>query len=341
MGGLRKSLHDHNPVVVRGKPAGAYSEWFKLVVTPLLTPLQATFYPLGVPLRIVANHSSVIEAAREEWQHWTRILNVAPVSLRFDVSAEETDSLPPPVAFSPAHDLPRWTSDDKNHAWGDTNAGVVRALITPRVAQDSAWLLYHFLDPMALQTITALHLAPIHASCVALNGRGILLCGDSLAGKTSLAYACARRGFTYVSDDASYLIRNRAAERVVVGNPHWIRLRPDAPQFFPELADHPTAVRGNGKEMLRVATKSRPDLKTTAFAPIDRIVFLRRDSKSPAKISRLDPKIMRAWVDQFFYKWDREVIFAQREAFGTLLAGVRVQALEYSDLEAAVDVLSK
>jgi len=46
-------------------------------------------------------------------------------------------------------------------------------------------------------------------------------------------------------------------------------------------------------------------------------------------------------VDQFFYKWDREVIFAQSEAFGTLLAGVRVQALEYSDLEAAVDVLSK
>ena len=310
-------------------------------VPSLLSPLQATFYPLGVPVRVVSNCSSVLDTARDEWQHWTRILNVPPVSLRFDVSTDETDSLPPPVVFSPAHDLPKWTSDAKNHAWGDTHGRVVRANITQRVARDAAWLLYHFLDPMALQTITALHLAPIHASCVARDGRGILLCGDSHAGKTSLAYACARHGFTYVSDDASFLIRNRAAERVVVGNPHWIRLRPEATKFFPELADHPTAVRGNGKTMIRIATQSRPDLSTSATAPIDRIVFLRRDSKSPAKISRLDPKIVRAWVDQFFYKWDREVIFAQREAFGTLLAGVRVQALEYSDLEAAVDVLSK
>ena len=306
-----------------------------------MSPLQATFYPLGVPVRVVSNCSSVLDTARDEWQHWTRILNVPPVSLRFDVSTDETDSLPPPVVFSPAHDLPKWTSDEKNHAWGDTHGRVVRANITQRVARDAAWLLYHFLDPMALQTITALHLAPIHASCVARDGRGILLCGDSHAGKTSLAYACARHGFTYVSDDASFLIRNRAAERVVVGNPHWIRLRPEATKFFPELADHPTAVRGNGKTMIRIATQSRPDLSTSATAPIDRIVFLRRDSKSPAKISRLDPKIVRAWVDQFFYKWDREVILAQREAFGTLLAGVRVQALEYSDLEAAVDVLSK
>jgi len=296
-------------------------------------------------VRIAANCSSVLDTARVEWEHWKRILNVAPVSLRFDVSSDETGEIPPPVVFSPAHDLPKWTADANNHAWGDTHAGVVRAIITPRVARDSSWLLYHFLDPMALQTITALHLAPIHASCVALNGRGILLCGDSQAGKTSLAYACARRGssqgWTYVSDDASYLIRNRAAERVVVGNPFWIRLRPDAPKLFPELAGQPVTMRGNGQNMLRVATKSRPDLTTAATAPIDRIIFLRRDSKSPAKISRLDPKIVRAWVDQFFYRWDREVIFAQREAFGTLLAGVRVQALEYSDLEAAVDVVSR
>src|SRR5258708_2302443 len=237
----------------------------------LLPLLQATFYPLGVPVRIAANDPAVLDTAREEWEHWSRILNVAPVSLRFDVTSDETDELPPPVVFSPAHDLPQWTSDAKNHAWaavrsGNVRSGVVRATITPRVAHDSAWLLYHFLDPMALLTITALHLAPIHASCVARNGRGILLCGDSQAGKTSLAYACARRGqgWTYVSDDASYLIRNRAAERVVVGNPHWMRLRPDAPRFFPELAGHPETVRGNGKTILRVATSGLANLNTAA-----------------------------------------------------------------------------
>ncbi len=127
----------------------------------------------------------------------------------------------------------------------------------------------------------------------------------------------------------------------MVGNPHWIRLRSDSPRFFPELLGHPETVRGNGKTILRVATSGLANLNTAATAPIDRIIFLRRDAGPVAKLSRLDPKIVRAWCDQFFYKWDREVVFAQREAFSTLLAGVRVEALEYSELEAAVDVLAK
>ncbi len=78
---------------------------------------------------------------------------------------------------------------------------------------------YHFLEAAALAHIVNRHAAPVHAACVERQGRGVLLCGDSGAGKSSLAFACARAGWTYVTDDASFLI-NGESERRVVGNCH-------------------------------------------------------------------------------------------------------------------------
>ncbi len=53
-------------------------------------------------------------------------------------------------------------------------------------------------------------------------------------GKSSLAYACACRGWTYVSDDASSLLRS-GTERKVIGNSRLFRFRPAAVDLFPEL----------------------------------------------------------------------------------------------------------
>ena len=46
-----------------------------------------------------------------------------------------------------------------------------------------------------------------HASCVALNGRGLLILGRSGAGKSGLALELMARGATLVSDDRTVLTR--------------------------------------------------------------------------------------------------------------------------------------
>ncbi len=109
--------------------------------------------------------------------------------------------------------------------------------------------------------IEARHFCPIHAACIALNGRAVLLCGNSGAGKTSLAYACAKKGWTYLSGDATYIVRNRP-DRTVAGRPFSIRFRAEARELFPELSEFaprgaPEGKAGSGDRHRRTRTDCR------------------------------------------------------------------------------------
>jgi serine kinase of HPr protein (carbohydrate metabolism regulator) len=57
----------------------------------------------------------------------------------------------------------------------------------------------------------------VHASCVAIDGRAVLISGPSGAGKSDLALRLLDRGFTLVSDDQT--IVRRDGERLVASAP--------------------------------------------------------------------------------------------------------------------------
>lgn len=57
----------------------------------------------------------------------------------------------------------------------------------------------------------------LHASCVALDGRAVLISGPSGAGKSDLALRLIDRGFTLVSDDQT--IVRKSNDRVVATAP--------------------------------------------------------------------------------------------------------------------------
>jgi hypothetical protein len=48
-------------------------------------------------------------------------------------------------------------------------------------------------------------LVPLHAACVGLNGRGILLMGSSGAGKSTVALQCLLEGFDFLSEDSVFV----------------------------------------------------------------------------------------------------------------------------------------
>ena len=61
----------------------------------------------------------------------------------------------------------------------------------------------------------------LHASCVAINGRGVLILGPSGAGKSALALQLIALGATLVADDRTDVIRH--ADQVIASVPENIR----------------------------------------------------------------------------------------------------------------------
>lgn len=72
---------------------------------------------------------------------------------------------------------------------------------------------------------------PIHAASVALDGRGILIVGQSGSGKTSTAIACALHGWDYLGDDAVIVRSDPCRVSSLYTS---ARLRADTFHLFPE-----------------------------------------------------------------------------------------------------------
>ena len=86
-------------------------------------------------------------------------------------------------------------ADADNFGVADFDNGRTRMVVSTAAVRYPLYLRQFFLECAAGGHIATLHVTPVHAGCVVLEGRGVLLCGDSGAGKSSLSYACARAGW--------------------------------------------------------------------------------------------------------------------------------------------------
>jgi hypothetical protein len=247
-------------------------------IDPLLhdidLPLQAACYPIGFPLRLATNSRDVIEAAAESWGTYTaRDFAVPPLDLRFIVQAEPGSAEQP--EFRSQGQLFSIVSDRYNYATFDSRTMSGYCFITEETASHHLKLRLHFLEAMVYMLLAQRYVCPMHAACVARDGSGALLCGPSTAGKTTLSYACARAGFTYVADDCTWLLAD-SHDRMAIGKPHLARFRNDAPRFFPELEGYATRAYPNGKLTIEVPITDFPQIQTARRVPIDRVIMIER-----------------------------------------------------------------
>jgi hypothetical protein len=260
-----------------------------IIADPLRTTIElphtARLYPLGFPLIVESNSPSAIRAARESWAEFPRAFDEPPVRLSLGVQGESSE-LPAGPTFLRRQHLLSIVSDARNSIVCDLKQGFGFGWVTEKVASSGPFLRYHFLEAAALTMITDLYLTPVHGGLVERSGRGILLCGESFAGKSTLAYACARAGWTLISDDATFLVRQRE-DRYGIGNPFSLRFREDARRLFPELGAHLAGTRPNGKIGLEVATRDLPGIRTATGATIEHVVFLNRHAGGEARLKTL------------------------------------------------------
>lgn len=309
---------------------------------PLLTrfemPLEASYYPFGFPVEIATNSEDVLAAAEEQWGMFRKIFSVPPVRLRIGVLGGPPElELTEPVRRSQGH-LLTIIGSCSDFAVCDFKQGFAFAWVAASTARNHSYLHTQYIDGTLFCLLHSLYMAPIHAACVALKGKGLLLCGDAEAGKSSLAYACARKGWTFITDDLSDIVRHWETA-TVVGNPYRIRLREPAVSTFPELRDHPITLRANGERAIEIATAQFPNLLTAPYSPVDYMLFLRRQSSGGASLKPYSKEEAWAWLAQVLCLGEEETRQAQAVALRRLLS-LEILEFRYSDLDSAVEKLA-
>ena len=297
--------------------------------TPL--PLESEFFPMGYPVHIATNSAHLLVAARRIWSPYPRLSDHSPLRIRVVVTPASSTSPPPAPVYRGREHLITAVASADTFAAADLRSGFAFATATRAWRADE--LTYHLLEPLAYSLIGAKHVTFAHASCVSLNGRTVVLCGDSGAGKTCLAFACARNGWTFLTGDAVAIVRGRDDYRVI-GRPYEIRFRQSARALFPELQELTASVRPNGKNDIEAAPQDL-GIAWTLEGTASHIVFLDRFASSTrASIEPYSRNEAQAHLEQSIRFGDEIIRREQRETFINFLR-LPVARLRYSDVHSA------
>ena len=164
-----------------------------------------------------------------------------------------------------------------------------------------------------------------------------LLAGESGAGKTCLAFACARKGWTFLSGDATAIVRGRTDHRVL-GRPFEIRFRETARQLFPELEGFPRVIRPNGKDDIEIDPRDLR-LKCALESTARQVVFLERSPHPISAVAEEFPRIQALHhLEQAVCFGDESSRSEQLRSLETLLT-LPTHRLRYYDLDSAERVL--
>jgi hypothetical protein len=307
----------------------------KHLVEPPEFPFHATFYPLGFPAVIRTNSEGVLKQYEEMWGKFTKQHDIEPLRAEVQVVESNTTACPPEPTHRYMQPLMMCVADTDNYSVVDLEDCYTKIVISRAALRHRLYAQYFLLGTPACCVATR-YTTPVHAGCVALDGRGVLLCGDSGAGKSTLAYACARAGWTFVSDDGSFLL-NGGTRRLMAGDCHKVRFRPSAAQLFPEIAGLDITPRAAGKPSIELPTAQMTHIASAQTARVDFIVFLNRRTSSAPQLVPYRRDVARHFMRQTLYG-PAELLAVQYRAIERLLTA-EVFELRYTDLDWAIDRL--
>jgi hypothetical protein len=300
-------------------------------------PRLIRLYPLGQPVEIATNSGFIENAVHALWSRFPNIFGDSAIALRIGVSEQDAEISCTRVTTRGQEHLVSMVGGANNFGVADLRRGFGFAWLTRDVAANIPLVISGFLEPLVYLMVSARHFAQVHGACVSLRRQGVILCGESGAGKTCLAYACARAGWRLVSGDAIQIARSSAGSHIV-GRPYTLRFRESARLLFPELRSFPASLSLHGKADIEVETADLAidsELETEA----SHVVFLNREPGVRAPFLDAVPfEEAFAYMLRVVFYGDEGLRIAQKQSLAEFLQRP-VLRLTYSDLNDAERVL--
>lgn len=306
------------------------------LLSEMKLPLSQTFYPLGYAVEVITNRERVLEAAAESFGHRRLCHGATALQVRIGISEKAGRKCPPePVRRAYGH-LFSLVADADNHALLDLSSYTSFAWLSRAALNNRLYFRCNFLEKIVYLLLGASVVTDLRAACVSWNGRGVLLCGGSGSGKSTLAYGCARAGWTYTSDDTSYLINDSPVPRVI-GHAHRARFRPSARLLFPELASHELTPRLEGKPSIEVPVSELNIKSTASEATADFVVFLKRSAEAVGALLPLPRGYATERLRRGLYSTGD--LRARHEEILEIFCNTPAYELQYCDLEQGIRAL--
>jgi hypothetical protein len=215
----------------------------------------------------------------------------------------------------------------------DLSTGFAFACLSKAAAKARAWTRHFFLDAIAYATLVHLRVTAVHAACIAKNGRGILLCAPSGMGKSVLALKCAQRGWTFITDDVAYLVRE-ADGRTILGKPAHLKFLPPASRLFPDIRWSISGADHAGESIIELRT-AELEIPTAESCRADYLVFLHRQTRAATRLLPISSDDAFARLTAELPAFEKSVHQAQLKSLH-MLSHLPAVELHYADVDAAV-----
>jgi len=302
--------------------------------TPL--PYEGRYYPYGFPVDVASDTREVLDAAQESFGAYAPRFDRPPLCVHV-LTTQGSGNPPPEPVLRGQRNLQTWVSDHENFAVIDRRGRFGYSCVTRACLADRIFFRWHFLDAPIYMLLELNYMTSMHAACVAWEGAGVLLYGESGVGKSTLTYACARRGWTYISDDASSVVWGGG--RNVIGEPHHFRFRAEAQELFPELRGRTVGRELDRKPTIEVFTADLP-IRTAPECRVEYIAFLDRRLGSRAGMTRIGKEATRERLTEDTPVFDPE-LDTQRNSMLESIAEAPAFDLRYPNYEEAMLLLEQ
>jgi hypothetical protein len=255
-----------------------------------LSPMtvRAPLHLLGARVQFESNHRGLLRLVDLAYAGLPRHrVSTRPprLRIRLQLSGRRSASRatePPPLALFHGPGLLGGATDSSNFVVVSAQDRGALVVVSPQMLRFPYHTRYELIE-FAVFALAARvqHLVGLHAACVGLGGRGILLLGPSGAGKSTVALHCLLGGFDFLSEDSVFIAPRTM---LATGVANFLHVRADSLRWLgrsavaAEIRRSPVIQRRSGAKKFEVDLRREPYRLARSALKIVAVVFLSAQS---------------------------------------------------------------